>query len=320
MTDFKQPLFVVKMGNDFLYLPPEFTIVDGVPDSIRKGPGMRDALMKTKLSPKERMDRIQQMFDTLKDQKSIKSWGLQLESVPTNVQCTVLGAAQIFSDKNVIHINEQVLRKLPIQKAVDLTKDDWVIVYQEAKHGGRRNFEIADKVFRTLRDSCGMLKIKVEEPHFIELQKEDDAGELEKALLNYMMRDRDGGFRHPKIAMCILDRESNYKMVKEVCAMYQIPSQVITCRNGRSFNMSKASNILRQVNSKIGGDLYQMKFPDAMGAKRTMLIGIDVCHAGPTSVVGFSASTNKEMTQYYSQYLVQKRGQEIVDARLKETL
>jgi len=37
-------------------------------------------------------------------------------------------------------------------------------------------------------------------------------------------------------------------------------------------------------------------------------------------VVGFSASTNPEMTQYYSQYLLQKRGQEIVDKKLKETL
>ena len=58
VTDFRQPLFVVKMSNDFLYLPPEFTILDGVPDSVKKGPGMRDALMQTKLSPKERMDRI----------------------------------------------------------------------------------------------------------------------------------------------------------------------------------------------------------------------------------------------------------------------
>ena len=99
-----------------------------------------------------------------------------------------------------------------------------------------------------------------------------------------------------------------------------MPSQVVTCRNARTFNFSKASNILRQINSKTGGDLYQMKFPEAMESMRTMLIGIDVCHAGPTSVVGFSASTNPEMTQYYSQYLVQRRGQEIVDAKLKETL
>lgn len=52
-------------------------------------------------------------------------------------------------------------------------------------------------------------------------------------------------------------------------------------RNGMKFNLSKATNILRQVNSKAGGDLYYLKFPEAVEKKRTMLIGIDVCHAGP---------------------------------------
>lgn len=46
----------------------------------------------------------------------------------------------------------------------------------------------------------------------------------------------------------------------------------------------------------MGGDLYQMKLPDAMNGMKTMLIGIDVCHAGQNSVVGFSASTNASMT------------------------
>lgn len=62
---------------------------------------------------------------------------------------------------------------------------------------------------------------------------------------------------------------------------YRMPSQVITTRNGFKFNLSKATNILRQVNSKAGGDLYHLKFPESLDKKRTMLIGIDVCHAGP---------------------------------------
>lgn len=41
-----------------------------------------------------------------------------------------------------------------------------------------------------------------------------------------------------------------------------------------------------------------------MESMRTMLIGIDVCHAGPKSVVGFAASINKAMSQYYSEYLI----------------
>ena len=146
----------------------------------------------------------------------------------------------------MVHINEQILRRLPIQKAVDLRRKEWCIVYQNPRRGsGRRNFEVADKIFRTFKDACGMLKIRVEDPEFIELEREDDAAELEQKFLDFMMQSSSASFKHPLIAVCVLDRESNYKMFKEVAAMYQIPTQVITCRNGRSFNMSKASNILR---------------------------------------------------------------------------
>jgi hypothetical protein len=67
-------------------------------------------------------------------------------------------------------------------------------------------------------------------------------------------------------------------------------------RNASKFNLSKATNILKQMNSKSGGDLYYLKFPEVLDQKRTMLIGIDVCHAGPQSVVGFSASINPQMS------------------------
>ena len=109
-------------------------------------------------------------------------------------------------------------------------------------------------------------------------------------------------------------------MYKNVFGEYQIPSQVVTVRNGLSFNLSKATNILKQINSKTGGNLFTMKFPEAMKKSRTMLIGIDVCHSGPNSVVGFAASNNKEMSQYYSQNIIQKKGQEIVHKEMKEAL
>ena len=135
-----------------------------------------------------------------------------------------------------------------------------------------------------------------------------------------MMASRESPFRHPMMCVAILSNESNYAMFKEVTQKYSIPSQVVTRRNADKFNLSKATNILKQINSKTGGDLFKMKFPDAMETMRTMLIGIDVCHAGPQSVVGFAASINKEMSQYYSEYLIQKKGQEIVEVKMKEAL
>jgi len=69
------------------------------------------------------------MLQQLKTMKSIESWGIKIDSTPSSVECTVLGAAQIFNENQIMHINEQVLRRLPIQKAVDLTKKDWCIVF-----------------------------------------------------------------------------------------------------------------------------------------------------------------------------------------------
>ena len=58
------------------------------------------------------------------------------------------------------------------------------------------------------------------------------------------------------IVVTILGNERNYPMYKELFQKYQVPSQVITRRNAGSFNLSKASNILKQINVKCGGDLY----------------------------------------------------------------
>lgn len=57
-------------------------------------------------------------------------------------------------------------------------------------------------------------------------------------------------------------------------------------------NMSVASNVLRQINSKLGGDLFNLKLSREL-LSRTMLIGIDVCHSGPQSIVGFCATVNQ---------------------------
>lgn len=117
----------------------------------------------------------------------------------------------------------------------------------------------------------------MEEPYKIELRRENDSKELDEKLCQYMKQD---GFNHPSVVVCILQRENNYPAFKEVMKNYRMLSQVITTRNASKFGLSKATNILRQINSKIGGDLYQLKFPACFQQKRTMLIGIDVCHAG----------------------------------------
>ena len=101
---------------------------------------------------------------------------------------------------------------------MDLRRDEWIIIFS------RRHEQSAMTVIRDFKKACSMLEIRVEDPIMIELQYEGDAAELEQKLLDHMQRSPDAAFRHPSIAVCILDRENNYPVVKEVCGMYQIPS------------------------------------------------------------------------------------------------
>ena len=256
------------------------------------------------------------MCNLLFEQKSIKNWGLEIEPIPISVQSKILEAPQIFSQNQVIQINDNVLRRLPIQKAVNLYQEEWIMIYQNPSVQDRRRrsqYNNADKVFNTFVQACNQLKIQVEQPFFIETENEGDRQEVEQKILDYMMAGPKSIFRHPVMIVVVLDNTNNYKMYKELFQEYKIPSQVITSKNAFSFNASKASNILRQINSKVGGDLFNLKFPQVMENMQTMLIGIDVCHSGPNSIVGLACSINKEMSQYYSEYLVQKKGREIVE-------
>jgi len=49
--------------------------------------------------------------------------------------------------------------------------------------------------------------------------------------------------------------------------------------------MSVASNIMKQINSKIGGESVRVKLPEFMTTSKVMIVGIDVCHQGKNSIV-----------------------------------
>ena len=75
---------------------------------------MRQALMKTKIRPQERIESIKDMVKTLSQMKTTKSWGFDINSSPITFDTNVLEEAKIVADDRVVHVNEQVLRKIAI--------------------------------------------------------------------------------------------------------------------------------------------------------------------------------------------------------------
>lgn len=110
----------------------------------------------------------------------------------------------------------------------------------------------------------------------------------------------------------VVNRESDYKGIKEIFTDLNVLSQCIRRFTCQRMNMSVASNIMKQINSKLGGESVRIKLPRFMSASKVMVVGMDVCHASKNSIVGFVASTNPACTSFYQDIICQAKGQEIV--------
>ena len=102
----------------------------------------------------------------------------------------------------------------------------------------------------------------------------------------------------------ILQKENDYSKVKGIFSEHNMLTQFIRKFTAKKMNLSVASNIMKQVNSKIGGESIRIKLPKFMEEEHVMVIGIDVCHAGKKSIVGFVASTNSSCTSVYSDIVI----------------
>ena len=118
----------------------------------------------------------------------------------------------------------------------------------------------------------------------------------------------------------MVNHENDYHTAKKAFAELSILTQCFTRRTGKRLNLSVASNIMKQLNQKTGGEHIRVNLPKAVTAAKTMVIGIDVCHAGKHSVCGFAASTNTACTSYYSDFIIQPKNQELVKRDLDHCL
>lgn len=114
-----------------------------------------------------------------------------------------------------------------------------------------------------------------------------------------------------------LRQEVFYQQVKnKINSDNPIISQFVTSKTINRDNDRIYLNIVRQINAKLGGDLWRMNFGPEISNK-TMLVGIDVCHKGKQSIIGFVATYDQYMCKYYTQASNQgQKGQEIISSNI----
>ncbi len=116
----------------------------------------------------------------------------------------------MISQNQIIRCDENTLRKLPITKAAHLLEREWIMVYENSD----RIYDIANEIYNNMVKASNQLRMKVEEPHWIELSRESNKEEFEEKLVEYMMGQKE--FKHPTMVLVVLQRENNYSQFKEI--------------------------------------------------------------------------------------------------------
>ena len=147
-----------------------------------------------------------------------------------------------------------------------------------------------------------------------------------RAFKDQIKREIEGMMRRGKgdimdyFVIYLLDWQKDYDKVKRLLTELCLLSQVVTKQTSRRINLSVASNIVKQINAKVGGESIRIQMPKAIQKEYVMAIGIDVCHAGANSIVGFNATLDKYYNNSYNDFIVQPKYQELVKNELDRCL
>jgi aubergine len=323
----RQPMIYVKSGKDrYLKIPAELCLVDGVPDQIRSNPkDMRTLLNQVRYNPREKMDMINGMVGKLfaAGSEALAEWGISIDAEPMKLESRRLAQPELdHHGGEQLFCTERLLKQMPVYSCKPLSERT-VVLFHDREAG-----QDVSSILRTL-ESCqaqiGMSSGRIEKvpiayPRRVlqEQQKFRDA--IKRGVDDICQQAR---LKDPKEQLAVLfmvNHESDYHTAKKVFAEMSILTQCFTRRTGRRLNLSVASNIMKQLNQKTGGEHIRVNLPKTVTAAKTMVIGIDVCHAGKHSVCGFAASTNTACTSYYSDFIIQPKNQELIKRDLDQCL
>jgi hypothetical protein len=141
-----------------------------------------------------------------------------------------------------------IYKDKPISSPFRFDRDNWIILCNN------RNIEHADKFINKLKDCSRGLGINVKTPRIIEHRCRREEDFLEEI-------DRIKHLRDYSIIVIILNRNEKhiYKCIKnKLITQYGITSQVVLKDNFPK-NLSYFTNVLLQMNYKVGGELFKIE-------------------------------------------------------------
>ena len=275
----------------------------------------------------------------ISDSKEVKEWNLDINFEPDRIEASILKRPQIFQ-KVAGYGDKQQSATTTIQtRTLDNTQILGTIVHQpihfrkwaifclekDVHHGEFLN----DRFYELSQER--RFDIYVDYGDIVELSNKSGIEAFKEAIDDYYLKyvcgkDANGKqMKKPKktkdlyfflvIMPDSIKQEHLYTALKnKINTDSPVISQFVSSKTIQKYNDRIYINILRQINAKLGGDLWRLNFGNEISNK-TMLVGIDVCHKGKQSIIGFCATYDEYMCKYYTQASPQgQKGQEIISS------
>lgn len=324
VTDLGQPLLVSrpkkseqtkekgKRSLDIICLIPEFACTTGLSDDMRADfRVMKDLATHTRITPEKRHQVMLEYVNSIRSNptalEELTNWGINLDDDILQINARHLPMEKIsVGGGRSFMAGPQAdwgrdMGRARVLTPVDLTH--WMVV------ATKRDAQKAAEFLNCMSKVCPQMGINIQAPMTFELN--DDKTQ---SYLN-LIRDRINPQLQLVIAIFPTSRDDRYSAFKKLCCIEApVPSQaIITKTIGSQQKLrSVTQKIALQINCKLGGDLWHLDIP----LKGLMVVGIDVYHdpsRSGKSIGAVIASTNKNMTRWFSRTCFQTPHQELVD-------
>jgi len=321
IQDRKQPLLINRPNKKALVeaeadrticLVPELCTMTGLTDAMRSDfRVMQDVAKITRITPQARANTIDKFIKRIKSNpeahKLITDWGMDISNDTLPLTARVLPPETLFFAKGkreVVGPKGEWNRAATtsVLTAVNVTK--WAIFFPEKVKTQVQNF------CKEMQRVAARMGITMANPKVVSIP--DDRTETYIKQMRLLLN------QSVQLFMMIFpaQKADRYSAVKKLCCIESpVPSQVVclkTISNEKRLS-AVAQKIALQINCKLGGELWACQTP----IKRLMVVGIDVFHsksAKAGSIAGMVSSINESLSRYYSSVVIQKQGQEIIDA------
>ena len=308
-----QPLIIVrKKDSKSIYFVPELCYLVGIDESDTTNKKfMKKVSECTKMDPTQKVletnEFIQLLQDKTEDKKTHMSskkksdhYGIKITPLKDLFPAYYMKQPQLLDGTGKVF--DKYNKEIKLDKNI-INKAKWVLFYED-------NYDENEKyLLKDFKDASGKYGIKLENPLKVKIPYGAEVDEWIREANKYFGEEKreydfalfllgENIYIYPQLKMHSLCHNGYISQVVKVDTLY----------NDKIKNI--CSNILIQINAKLGGSLYKIQIDKALAGKKLMVIGVDSSkHKDKNNYgtgIAMVATINDSLSNFYSESKIVK--------------